>query len=70
MIIHNGQLVRIGSVLDCMTKTEKYGIIISCVYGFGITSSEWEVFMEGKLLRIDETQIWPIEEDNEIQRKI
>jgi hypothetical protein len=55
-------LVKIGSVLNSHQKNAKVGIIIGCTYGFGITGSEFLVLTEGKLVRIDETMIWSLEE--------
>ena len=62
-IIGSGDLVRIGSVVNCYRNNDNIGIIIECTYGFGISGNEWLVLINGKLKRIEGSMVWPIEEN-------
>tara|TARA_Y100001970_G_C13551986_1_gene517298 strand:+ start:85 stop:276 length:192 start_codon:yes stop_codon:yes gene_type:complete len=54
-----GDLVRIGSVFCGNNK--KIGIIIECIWGFGISSShEWFVLVNGEIRRYEDKQLWEI----------
>lgn len=61
-IISIGDLVRIGSCLELVQENAQFGIIISCTYGFGVTSHEWLVFTQNRLERLDSHLIWSMDD--------
>ncbi len=60
--MNQGDLVRIGSVF-CENK-QKIGIIIECIWGFGISSTqEWFVLVDGKIRRYEDKRLWVISDE-------
>ena len=56
-----GDLVRIGSVF--CGNNQKIGIIIECIWGFGISSSyEWFVLVDGEIRRYEDKYLWEVED--------
>ncbi|OUU74825.1 MAG: hypothetical protein CBC29_06770 [Methylococcaceae bacterium TMED69] len=61
VILSSGDLVQVRAATDIDRTNKPIGIIIQCKYGFGISGEDWIVFVNGKLLEIPGSMIWPLE---------
>ena len=63
-IIAHGMLVKVGSVVD---KNHEIGLIVGrSGIGLGFNDDWWEVLVNGTVMRLTGTNIWPIEDYNQV----
>lgn len=61
-IIFAGMLVRVGNVMD-IAESSPVGLIIRRnQVGLGFNDDWWEVLVEGSIIKITGTSIWPIDD--------
>ena len=66
-IISSGMLVSIGSVLEKVDNPKKFGIIISrSSIGLGIYGDKWNVLVSGRIITIEDSSLWPLDDLHEI----
>ena len=67
-IITTGMLVRVGSIMSITDDEKQLGIIIGYdQISLGFNDEWWEVLVNGSIIRLTGTDIWPVENyDQEI----
>ena len=60
-IVFAGMLVRVGNVID-LTEDSRIGLIIERnQIGLGFNDDWWEVLVDGSIIRLTGTSIWPFD---------